>query len=84
MESQVTDLKKSTYQPKRTPSPATNKVPRWPSRILPRLYSGGPFAAQGVRAIGGGSRVRLALSLDITDGDVDGAAKAITRAASEL
>lgn len=42
------------------------------------------FAAQGVRALGGGSRVRLVLSLDITDGDVEGAAKAITRAVSEL
>lgn len=42
------------------------------------------FAARGVRALGGGSRVRLVMSLDVTDGDVEGAAKAITRAVSEL
>ena len=42
------------------------------------------FATQGVRALGGGSRVRLVLSLNITDGDVEEAAKAITRAVSEI
>ncbi|GAA1458707.1 beta-eliminating lyase-related protein [Nocardiopsis exhalans] len=42
------------------------------------------FAAQGVRALGGGSRVRLVLRLEITDSDVEDAAKAITRAAAEL
>ncbi len=41
------------------------------------------FAEQGVRATGGGSRIRLVTSLDITDGDVEEAAKAISRAVSE-
>lgn len=42
------------------------------------------FAAQGVRALGGGSRVRLVTRLEVTDSDVEDAAKAITRAAAGL
>ena len=42
------------------------------------------FASEGVRALGGGSRIRLVLRLEITDGDVEDAAKAITRAVSRV
>lgn len=42
------------------------------------------IAAEGVRAIGGGARVRLVLRQEITDSDVEEAAKAITRAAASV
>ncbi|WP_049574868.1 low specificity L-threonine aldolase [Nocardiopsis sp. SBT366] len=42
------------------------------------------IAAEGVRAIGGGARVRLVLRQEITDSDVEDAAKAITRAAASV
>lgn len=42
------------------------------------------LAAEGVRALGGGTRVRLVLRQEITDSDVEDAAKAITRAAAAV
>ncbi|GHC75470.1 low-specificity L-threonine aldolase [Nocardiopsis terrae] len=42
------------------------------------------FAEQGVRGLGGGSRIRLVLSLEVTDSDVEEAAEAIARAVAEL
>lgn len=42
------------------------------------------FAAEGVRGLGGGSRIRLVMRLEVTDGDVEEAAKAIARAVSQV
>ena len=42
------------------------------------------FAKEGVLAIGGGNRIRMVVSLDVTESDVEDAAKAITRAAARL
>ncbi|MEU3230179.1 threonine aldolase family protein [Nocardiopsis alba] len=42
------------------------------------------FAEEGVRALGGGDRIRMVLSLEVTDSDVEKAAEAITRAVSRL
>ncbi|MBR8740749.1 low specificity L-threonine aldolase [Nocardiopsis sp. MG754419] len=42
------------------------------------------FAAQGVRALGGGDRIRMVMSLEITDGDVEEAATALARAVEGL
>ncbi|GAB3704670.1 threonine aldolase family protein [Nocardiopsis oceani] len=42
------------------------------------------FAAEGVRVLGGGSRIRLVMRLEVTDGDVEEAAKAIARAVSRV
>ena len=42
------------------------------------------FAAQGVRALGGGDRVRMVVSLEITDSDIEDAAKAAAKAVAEL
>ena len=42
------------------------------------------FAAEGVRGLGGGSRIRLVMRLEVTDGDAEEAAKAIARAVSRV
>ncbi|MFE9242865.1 threonine aldolase family protein [Nocardiopsis sp. NPDC006938] len=42
------------------------------------------LATEGVRALGGGDRVRLVLRQEVTDSDVEEAAKAIVRAVSSL
>ncbi|WP_431872519.1 threonine aldolase family protein [Nocardiopsis eucommiae] len=42
------------------------------------------LAAEGVRALGGGSRVRLVLRQEITDSDVEEAAQAIVRAVATV
>ena len=42
------------------------------------------FSAQGVRTLGGGDRVRMVVSLEITDSDIEDAAKAIAKAVTEL
>ena len=42
------------------------------------------FAAQGVLATGGGDRIRMVVSLEITDSDVEDAAKATAKAVAQL
>lgn len=42
------------------------------------------FARHGVRALGSGDRVRLVVHLDITDRDIEEAARSITDAVTDL
>ena len=42
------------------------------------------FAEEGLRVLGGGNRIRMVVRLEVTESDVEDAAKAISRAAARL